>query len=68
VSCKTQITDASVRAWCRRFAVGGIDCVGRIAPSRGRKSWLAEGAITADTLIRACLSVTRSSNLSRILG
>ena len=31
----------SVRTWRRRFADHGVDGVGRIAPARGRKSWLA---------------------------
>lgn len=46
-------TDDSVRAWRRRFEAEGVDGVGRIAPGRGRKSWLPEGAVAAvvhDTL------------------
>jgi transposase len=46
-------TDTSVRAWRRRFAEQGIAGVGRIAPGRGRRSWLAEGTVAAvvhDTL------------------
>lgn len=49
--CRT--TDTSVRAWRRRFAEQGVAGVGRIAPGRGRKSWLAEGTVAAvvhDTL------------------
>jgi transposase len=43
----------SVRAWRRRFADHGVEGVGRIAPGRGRKSWLPEGTVEAvvhDTL------------------
>ena len=46
-------TDTSVRSWRRRFTDQGVDGVGRIAPGRGRKSWLAEGTVAAvvdDTL------------------
>ena len=46
-------TDDSVRAWRRRFADQGVEGVGRIAPGRGRKPWLAAGtveAVVADTL------------------
>jgi transposase len=35
----------SVRAWRRRFEAEGVDGVGRIAPGRGRKSWLPEGTV-----------------------
>lgn len=35
----------SVRAWRRRFADQGVDGVGRIAPGRGRRSWLPEGTV-----------------------
>lgn len=43
----------SVRAWRARFAEKGLADFGRIAPGRGRKSWLPEGtvaAVVADTL------------------
>jgi transposase len=46
-------TDTSVRAWRRRFAELGVEAVGRIAPGRGRKSWLPDGTVAAvvhDTL------------------
>jgi transposase len=46
-------TGTSVRTWRRRFVEHGVDGVGRIAPGRGRKSWLPEGtvaAVVADTL------------------
>jgi len=49
--CKTSAE--SVRAWRRRFANEGVDGVGRIAPGRGRKPWLAPGTVEAvvhDTL------------------
>jgi transposase len=38
-------TDDSVRAWRRRFEAEGVDGVGRIAPGRGRRSWLPEGTV-----------------------
>jgi len=38
-------TNESVRAWRRRFAADGVDGVGRIAPGRGRRSWLPEGTV-----------------------
>ncbi len=38
-------TNESVRAWRRRFEVEGVEGVGRIAPGRGRKSWLPEGTV-----------------------
>jgi transposase len=38
-------TNESVRAWRRRFELEGIDGVGRIAPGRGRRSWLPEGTV-----------------------
>ncbi len=46
-------TDDSVRAWRRRFEQAGVEGVGRIAPGRGRKSWLPPGTVAAvvhDTL------------------
>jgi transposase len=46
-------TAASVLSWRRRFVEQGVDGVGRIAPGRGRKSWLPEGTVAAvvhDTL------------------
>jgi transposase len=53
VARRCETTDTSVRAWRRRFVEQGVDGVGRIAPGRGRKSWLAEGTVEAvvyDTL------------------
>jgi transposase len=38
-------TATSVLAWRRRFAADGVEGVGRIAPGRGRRSWLAEGTV-----------------------
>ena len=46
-------TAESVRAWRHRFVDQGVGGVGRIAPGRGRKSWLPEGTVAAvvhDTL------------------
>lgn len=52
VARRCATTDTSVRAWRRRFVEQGVEGVGRIAPGRGRKSWLPEGtvaAVVADT-------------------
>jgi transposase len=49
--CRT--TDDSVRGWRCRFVEQGVEGVGRIAPGRGRKSWLPSGTVAAvvhDTL------------------
>ena len=35
----------SVRAWRRRFESEGVEGVGRIAPGRGRRSWLPAGTV-----------------------
>ncbi len=46
-------TADSVRSWRRRFSEQGVDGVGRIAPGRGRRSWLPAGTVAAvvhDTL------------------
>jgi transposase len=43
----------TVRRWRRRFAEQGVSGVGKIAPGRGRKSWVPEGTVAAvvhDTL------------------
>ena len=40
VARRCSTTDTSVRAWRRRFVDEGIEGVGRIAPGRGRRSWL----------------------------
>jgi transposase len=53
VARRCDTSDTSVRAWRRRFEELGVDGVGRIAPGRGRKSWLPPGtvaAVVADTL------------------
>ncbi len=47
VARRCATTDTSVRAWRRRFETDGVDGVGRIAPGRGRRSWLPAGAIAA---------------------
>ena len=46
-------TNDSVRGWRRRFEAEGVDGVGRIAPGRGRKSWLPEGTVAE--VVRATL-------------
>ena len=46
-------TPDTVRRWRRRFVEQGVSGVGRIAPGRGRTSWLPDGtvqAVVADTL------------------
>jgi transposase len=45
VARRCQTTSESVRGWRRRFEREGVDGVGRIAPGRGRKSWLPEGTV-----------------------
>ena len=53
VARRCNTTNDSVRAWRRRFETEGVEGVGRIAPGRGRKSWLPEGVVSAvvhDTL------------------
>src|SRR5664280_1454989 len=53
VARRCHTSNESVRAWRRRFEVEGVEGVGRIAPGRGRKSWLPEGTVAAvvhDTL------------------
>lgn len=47
VARRCSTTDTSVRAWRRRFEAEGVDGVGRIAPGRGRRSWLPEGTVAA---------------------
>ena len=47
------VTANSVRKWRRRFDEKGLADFGRIAPGRGRKSWLEPGTVEAvvhDTL------------------
>ena len=53
VARRCATTDTSVRAWRRRFVEQGVEGVGRIAPGRGRRSWLPAGTVAAvvdDTL------------------
>ena len=53
VARRCHTTDDSVRAWRCRFVEQGVEGVGRIAPGRGRKSWLPSGTVAAvvhDTL------------------
>lgn len=53
VARRLGVASNSVRSWRRRFEQEGVDGVGRIAPGRGRKSWLPEGTVAAvvhDTL------------------
>jgi transposase len=45
VARQCQTSAESVRAWRRRFETEGVEGVGRIAPGRGRKSWLPEGTV-----------------------
>src|ERR1035437_4782366 len=56
VARRCHTSNESVRAWRRRFEQEGVDGVGRIAPGRGRRSWLPEGTVAAvvhDTLHEA---------------
>jgi transposase len=53
VARRCHTTNDSVRTWRRRFETEGVDGVGRIAPGRGRTSWLPDGTVAAvvhDTL------------------
>jgi transposase len=45
VARQLQVASNSVRRWRRRFESEGIESVGRIAPGRGRRSWLPEGTV-----------------------
>jgi transposase len=47
VARRCHTTNDSVRSWRRRFVAEGLDGVGRIAPGRGRKSWLPDGTVEA---------------------
>jgi len=53
VARRCHTTSDSVRAWRCRFEVHGVDGVGRIAPGRGRTSWLPVG--TADAVVHDTL-------------
>jgi Homeodomain-like domain len=53
VARRLHVASNSVRTWRRRFEFEGLEGVGRIAPGRGRTSWLPEGTVSAvvhDTL------------------
>ena len=53
VARQCHTTNDSVRAWRRRFESEGVEGIGRIAPGRGRRSWLPKGTVAAvvhDTL------------------
>jgi transposase len=56
-------TDDSVRAWRRRFAVQGVEGVGRIAAGRGRRSWLPEGTVAE--VVRVTLEETPDDESTR---
>ena len=43
----------TVRAWRASFARTGVEGVGKVAPGRGRKSWLPEGTVAE--VVRATL-------------
>jgi len=47
VARRFDTSDTSVRAWRRRFVELGVEGVGRIAPGRGRRSWLPAGTVAA---------------------
>jgi transposase len=47
IARKYKTNGDTVRRWRARFAVDGVDGVGKIAAGRGRKSWLAEGIVEA---------------------
>jgi transposase len=49
-------TDDSVRRWRRRFETEGPDGIGRVAPGRGRRSWLAPGTV-AEIVRLTCTTV-----------
>ena len=53
IARRVGVSANSIRAWRERFDDEGVDGLGKIAPGRGRKSWLPEGtvaAVVADTL------------------
>lgn len=58
-------TDTSVRKWRHRFAEQGVDGVGRIAPGRGRKSWLPEGRSRRWSPTRCTASPTTARPIQR---
>ena len=53
VARRCHTTNDSMRAWRRRFESEAVEGIGRIAPGRGRRSWLPKGTVAAvvhDTL------------------
>jgi transposase len=55
IARRCHTTPDTVRRWRGRFNEQGVGGVGRIAPGRGRKSWLPDGTVAAvvhDTLHR----------------
>ena len=47
VARRLHVASNSVRKWRRRFEAEGVESIGRIAPGRGRRSWLPEGTVAA---------------------
>ena len=45
IARRLDVASNSVRMWRRRFESEGVDGIGRIAPGRGRRSWLPEGTV-----------------------
>jgi transposase len=53
IARRVGVSANSIRAWRERFDEAGLEGLGKIAPGRGRRSWLPEGtvaAVVADTL------------------
>src|SRR5215210_5646314 len=53
IARRVGVSANSVRTWRARFAEEGVEGIDKIAPGRGRKSWLPEGTVAAvvhDTL------------------
>ena len=53
IARRVGVSANSVRTWRTRFVEEGVEGLGKIAPGRGRKSWLPEGTVAAvvhDTL------------------
>src|SRR5919199_1924100 len=47
IARRVGVSANSVRKWRASFIERGLDGFGRIAPGRGRRSWLAEGTVAA---------------------
>lgn len=45
IARRCAVAPDTVRSWRRRLETEGVEGVGRIAPGRGRKSWLPEGTV-----------------------